>query len=389
MKQKLIRITSVPQSLGGLLKGQMKFMSQYYDIIGISSNGDGQLEEFAVIENIKTIPVEMTRKITPFKDIVAVYKLYKIFKKEQPFIVHTHTPKAGTLGMLAAKLAGVPNRLHTIAGLPLVEARGLKRVLLNLVEKITYSCATIIYPNSIGLKKIILEHQFTKPEKLKVLANGSSNGIDTSYYNPQLVTNNEKTILQEELGIKPSDFVFVFVGRLVTDKGINELVEAFINLNMQIPHIKLLLVGAFEDKLDPLSSQTINLINENKNILHVGWQDDVRPYFAISNCLVFPSYREGFPNVVLQAGAMKLPCIVTNINGCNEIISEPDNGIIIPVKNTEAIYQSMERLIQMSKKDHETMGEISRNTIVSKFEQRFVWKSILEEYQKIGTINLN
>ena len=376
-------MTTVPMSLAGLLKGQLKFMSQYFDVIGISSSGQGLLKEIETWEDIQSIPVEMTRKITPIKDLTAVYKLYKIFKKEQPFIVHTHTPKAGTLGMLAAKLAGVPHRLHTIAGLPLVEASGFKRSLLNLVEKMTYACATKIYPNSFGLQKIILEHQFTSKAKLRVLGNGSSNGIDTSYYDTLVISANDKKDLKEQLGIKPTDFVYLFVGRLVTDKGINELIDAFVHISKTFANAKLLLVGPYETQMDPLKGETMETIKTHKNIIAVGWQNDVRPYFAISNILVFPSYREGFPNVVLQAGAMKLPCIVTNINGCNEIVSEPDNGIIIPVKNTGALRSAMETMYRMPTKERNIMGETSRKMIVAKFEQQFVWNEILGEYTQL------
>ncbi|MDD7885835.1 glycosyltransferase family 4 protein [Flavivirga sp. 57AJ16] len=387
MKKKIIRITTVPASLLGLLKGQLKFMSLHYDLIGISSNGGGILKEMESSENVKTIPVEMTRKITPFKDLISVYKLYKIIKIEKPYIVHTHTPKAGTLGMIAAKLAGVPHRLHTIAGLPLVESTGAKRSLLNFVEKITYSCATIIYPNSFGLRDIILDQKFTTNEKLKVIGNGSSNGIDTNHYNPDLFDEQHDLSLREELGIKPHDFVFVFVGRLVTDKGINELVEAFKKLNLEFKNSKLLLVGPYESYIDPLLPKTLTEIDTHKNIIVAGWQNDVRPFFSISDALVFPSYREGFPNVVLQAGAMELPCIVSNINGCNEIIENNNNGIIIPVKDTQAIYNSMKYMGSIKKDDLIAMGKKSRKLIISRFEQKFVWQQILKEYNALENLS--
>lgn len=383
-KKKLIRVTTVPSSLIGLLSGQLTFMKHYYEIIGITSpNEDDFLKKFTNAEEIEIIPVEMTRKITPLKDFLALIRLYKIFRKEQPFIVHSHTPKAGTLSMLAAKLAGVPHRLHTIAGLPLLEAKGLKRVLLNQVEKITYACATKIYPNSFGLKDIILEEKFTNANKIKVIGNGSSNGIDTSFFDSDLISLQEKNALKQHLGLTNKDFVFVFIGRLVTDKGINELIKAFVEINKQHPHTKLLLVGDYETVLDPISTYSMETIKTHKNIVPVGWQDDVRPYFAISHALVFPSYREGFPNVVLQAGAMKLPCIVSNINGCNEIISDNVNGFIIPVKNTESLIIHMERLYAMNPEDLHIMGKKSREMIISKFERKFVWDCLLNEYQQI------
>lgn len=384
MKPKLIRITTVPQSLYSLLKGQLKFMSKSgFDVIGVSSPGE-ELKQVEVQEGIPTYAVPMTRTIAPFKDLVSLYKLYKIIRKEKPQIVHTHTPKAGTLGMLAAKLAGVPHRLHTIAGLPLLEATGNKRKLLNAVEKTTYACATKIYPNSYGLNEIIHQHKFTTQKKLKVLANGSSNGIDTSYFDPGLFSAEEKQKLRQQLKIDQNELVFVFVGRLVGDKGINELVAAFkaLSHSPESPKAKLLLVGAFETALDPLLTETLEEIELNPQILAVGYQKDVRPYFAISDCLVFPSYREGFPNVVMQACAMGLVSIVSDINGCNELIVDGDNGYIVPVKNMEAIKVRMIEIYKAPVK-HQKMGAKSRERMQQKYEREFVWNAYLNEYKRL------
>tara|TARA_R110001592_G_scaffold74481_1_gene226391 strand:+ start:228 stop:1382 length:1155 start_codon:yes stop_codon:yes gene_type:complete len=383
MKKKLIRITTVPLSLSGLLQGQLKFMSKYFEVIGVSSNSKNQLETVSKLEEIPTIAVEMTRKITPFKDLRAVWQLYKLFKKEKPFIVHSHTPKAGTVAMIAAKLAKVPHRLHTIAGLPLLEANGFKRRILNTVEKITYAHATKIYPNSFGLYDIILENNFTNRSKLKVISKGSSNGIDTTYFDP-LYDNNSATkkMLRERLNIDENDFVFVFMGRLVGDKGINELVLAFDRLCKEHKGIKLLLVGTYENELDPLKPEVLDIITNNTHIITTGWVDEVRPYYAISNALTFPSYREGFPNVVMQAGAMELPCIVTNINGCNEIIKHQETGIIIPVKDEEALYSAM-CFIVINKEQSKTMGIACRKYIAANFERKIVWEAILNEYKQL------
>lgn len=383
MKKKIIRITTVPTSLLGLLHGQLKFMSQYYDILGVSSQGkNNELDKLPDVEKVPAVAIEMTRKITPIKDLIAVYRLYKLFKKEKPFIVHSHTPKAGTLSMLAAKLAGVNHRLHTIAGLPLVEAKGFKRIVLNTVEKITYKCATKIYPNSFGLKKIILEHNFTNENKLTVIGNGSSNGIDTERFNPDRFTDEvKKAEFLSNLGINKSDFVFLFVGRLVSDKGVNELVAAFDRMCINHTEIKLLLVGGYENELDPLKPETTKIIKSNKNIISSGWVQDVCPYFAISNVLTFVSYREGFPNVVMQAGAMGLPCIVSNINGCNEIIIEGENGTIIPAKNSDALY---EKMLSILNKDIQFSSKTCRELIVKRYQRQVIWDALLKEYNSLS-----
>jgi glycosyltransferase involved in cell wall biosynthesis len=380
-KKKLVRITTVPISLEKLLSGQLHFMTDYYDVIGVSSGGE-KLDLVAKKENIRVQAVELTRKITPLKDLKAVFHLYRFLKKEKPFIVHSHTPKAGTIGMLAAKLAGVPHRLHTVAGLPLLEATGKKRKVLDFVEKITYSCATKVYPNSKGLKEIIIQNGYCAANKLEVLANGSSNGIDTSHFNPDLISESQKTTLRAQLGIQENDKVFIFVGRLVKDKGINELIAAFDKLSQTHSQVKLLLVGRYEPDLDPLQPETLALIESNKAIISAGYQIDVRPYFGIADALVFPSYREGFPNVVMQAGAMRLPCIVSDINGCNEIVIEGQNGFIIPVKSEQAIFEAMQKLSNQPQLIP-MLREKARELILSRYEQRLVWQAVLEEYRKL------
>ena len=182
--------------------------------------------------------------------------------------------------------------------------------------------------------------------------------------------------------INENDFVFIFVGRIVTDKGINELVEAFSKLNQEINAIKLLLVGPFEEDLNPLKPETLEIIKSHSSIISVGYQNDVRPYFSISNALVFPSYREGFPNVVMQAGAMNLPSIVSDINGCNEIIENNKNGIIIPVKNSTALFVAMKEFVQNSV-SFQFMKSNSRSLIENRFEQKMVWESLLNEYESL------
>src|SRR5690554_2363157 len=201
MDPKLIRITTVPQSLRGLLKGQLKFMSENgFEVIGVSSPGEA-LKDVEKNEGVKTVGIEMTRSITPLQDLKALVQLIQLFRKEKPQIVHTHTPKAGLLGMIAARLAGVPHRLHTVAGMPLTVATGFKRQLLNQMEKLTYVCATKVYPNSYGLEQIILKEKFTNPTKLKVIGKGSSNGIDTSQFDPVLVSEETKKEIRKNFGI--------------------------------------------------------------------------------------------------------------------------------------------------------------------------------------------
>jgi glycosyltransferase involved in cell wall biosynthesis len=354
-------------------------MSKYFEIKAVSSPSS-ELDLVAEIEGIKVSSVKMSREITPIKDIRSLWNMYRLLRRNKPMIVHTHTPKAGVIGMIASLLAGIPIRMHTVAGLPLMEARGVKRIILNLVEKITYRCATHVYPNSRGLFDFILENKFVNLDKLKVIGNGSSNGINTEFFNPDAVTQVVRDELNARLGIRKVDFVFIFVGRIVGDKGINELITAFLKIqdNSEF-NAKLLLVGELESDLDPLSVETLKEIENNNSIISVGFQRDVRPYFAISDVLVFPSYREGFPNVVMQAGAMGLASIVSDINGCNEIIIEGTNGLIVPPKSSLALAQAMKKVI-LRKDLLYLLKQNARPMIIARYEQNIVWEEILKEY---------
>lgn len=379
-KKKLIRITTVPISLDKLLSGQLNYMTMFYEVIAVSSEKK-YLEQVGENEKVSVFHLEMTRKITPLKDFFAILKLYFFLRKEQPQIIHSHTPKAGLVAMVAAKLARVPIRLHTVAGLPLMEAKGMKRKILVWVEKMIYFCATRVYPNSEGLHDFILNEGFCSKEKIKVIGKGSSNGINTRHFCLEKIDILHQQVLKDKLKIGSEDFVFIFVGRLVTDKGINELIQAFKKIHTFFQNAKLLLVGPYETELDPLQKETVLEIENNTAIIHVGYQPDVRPYFAISNVLVFPSYREGFPNVVMQAGAMELPCIVTDINGCNEIIMSDYNGLIIPVKNANAIFEGMKLFLEDTLY-YQKLKLHARKKIVENYEQETVWKAVLDEYKK-------
>jgi len=378
-KKKLIRITTVPISFEALLRHQMHFMREHYDIVAVSSPSH-ELKEIEARELVPTYAVNMTRKITPIKDLQALLALYQLFRTHKPHLVHTHTPKAGLLGMMAAKLAGVPIRIHTVAGLPLLEQKGLKRRLLNQIEKLAYSCAHYVYPNSNQLKKIIVDQQFAPSEKVRVIGNGSSNGINTKYFSKTNISHTESDQLKLQLGIGEQDFVFCFVGRIVAQKGINELVHAFLDLKQRYTNIKLLLVGPYEQELDPIHHETDKAIKNHPDIRWIDYQMDIRPYLNIGHIFVYPSYREGFPNGPMQAGAMELPCIVSDINGCNEIIIHKKNGLIVPAKNEKSLLEAME-LLMTNKELYHRISAVCRQMIVSRFDQQYHWQQILNEYQ--------
>jgi len=375
---KIIRTATVAITLNDLLKGQLAYLNQSHEIIAVSGE-DHHLQAVRDREGVRTISVPMQRAIRPFQDVVSLYRLYRVFKKEKPAIVHSVSPKAGLLSMVAAYFAGVPIRIHLFTGLIFPTKTGLSQLLLLQMDRLLCAFATHVYPEGNGVRSDLIRYGVTK-KPLRLIANGNITGVDTNYF--AIPTNEFIEITRSSLQIEQSDYVFLYVGRLVGDKGINELIAAFTAPELQSKKVKLLIVGYLESKLDPLKLETIQAIETNEKIIFVGFQADVRPYYAAADCLVLPSYREGFPNVLLQGGAIGLPSIVTDVNGSNEIIQEGKNGTIVPVKQVQALEQAMLAILEKGKASAELKQEI-REHIHSKYKQDLVWNAINKEYNRV------
>lgn len=368
-KKRIIRAATVPQSLDTFCRGVLRELSDEYDVVAVSSPGE-TLDKVGQREGVKTIAVPMERHISLKCDIKSLWLMWRVMRRERPDMVHSMTPKAGLICMLAAWLARVPRRVHTFTGLVWPTASGLKKRILMATDWITCACATHIIPEGEGVKSDLLNNHITC-KRIRVLGHGNVRGVDLEYYNPDLFET-------------PSHqgFTFVFVGRIVRDKGINELVSAFDRLYQEHKDVRLVLVGAREDNLDPVTPETLERINLGDGIEAVGRQRDVRPFYAQADALVFPSYREGFPNVVIEAGAMGLPSIVTDINGSREIIIDGQNGIIIPPRDEVALYKAMKNFVENNKIVAE-MADNSRQLIASRYEQSYVRQCLYDFYHEI------
>lgn len=374
-KPKLIRSVTVDTSLG-FVEPMIPDLKEKYEVQLLSSPGD-RMDRICEEYDIKGHRVYMFRRMSPMKDLKSLFQLIKVFRKEKPYIVHSMTPKAGLLCMLAAWLVRVPRRVHTFTGLVWPTATGLSRLILMATDWLTCTCATHVIPEGQGVLNDLQRHITKKP--MKVLGFGNVRGIDMVRFSRRPEVMKLAECLRKE-GV----FTFIFVGRIVGDKGINELVQAFTRLCENIVNIRLFLVGNYETLLDPLKSETIEIIHSNSAIEVVGakYGDDLLAYYAASDCFVFPSYREGFPNTVLEAGAMGLPSIVTDINGSREIIVNEKNGLIVPSKDIEALYRAMEQMI-VNKEQTVRYATNARPVIESRFEQNFVCQCLYNFYDEI------
>ena len=373
-KYKIIRACTVPQSLG-FVTGMLPDLQKKYEVVLLSSSGLEWEEVRRLHPDVKCIEVDMERHISPIKDIKSLWRVWRTFCKEKPKMVHSMTPKAGLLCMLAARMAGVPVRVHTFTGLVFPTSVGLKKKILMATDWLTCACATHIIPEGEGVKNDLLNNGITK-KPIKVLGYGNCRGIDLERFDKTPEVMEQAGKLRKE-----SICTFIVVGRLVGDKGINELVEAFVKLNKENSDTRLILVGCYEDKLDPLRTETLHLIKNCGAIEAVGQQNDVRPWFAAADVAVLASYREGFPNVVIEAGAMGLPQIVTDINGAREIIIEGENGTVIPPKSVDALYNAMKHMLDTDYRDG--LANNAHKLIASRYEQGFVRKCLCDFYDKI------
>jgi len=371
---KIIRACTVSMSVDFFVGMIPELREMGYEVVAVSSDGP-ELQGVREAGG-RVVVVEMERHISLLRDLRSLWQMIRVFRREKPVMVHSMTPKAGLLCMMAAWLTRVPVRVHTFTGLVFPTSTGLKRRILMATDWLTCACATHIIPEGEGVMRDLLNNGITK-KPIRVLGYGNCRGIDLSRFDrtPEVIAEANKLR-------KTDKFTFISIGRLVGDKGINELVEAFCRLNIERPDTRLILVGPYEPELDPIRSETIKEVENNPNIEAVGSQKDVRPWLAAADCAVLASYREGFPNVVIEAGAMGLPQIVTDINGANEIIIEGKNGTIVPPKDVDALYEAMCRMAGNCEW-RKSLAANARSLIASRYEQGFVRKCLYDFYEEI------
>ncbi len=382
MKKKLIIIVTVPVVLQTWLKGQAKFLSQYYEVEIITSNSNN-IDNIQKYENVNINIVDFNRKINIFKDLKVLLQLLMYFFKVKPSIIYTLTPKAGLLGMIAGFFAKVPNRIHNVVGLPHLEATGKRKIILEYTEKLTYFFSTKLFCNSLNLRDII--SSMTK-KNVYIIGNGSVNGVDTNYFK-DVFSIEEKEKNLAKLGLNNNDFIITFVGRIVKDKGINELVSVFERLSTKYNFLKLLLIGDYKNESDIVSDKTQQIIKNNNSIIYLEFKEDIREYLAISSLFVLPSYREGLPNVLIEAGSCGIPLIATNINGCNEVIINELNGLLINKKDELDLLNAIEKFI-VDKDFYKRIKDNSRKNIIDRYSQKYFYKELLKEFKNIERNNI-
>lgn len=382
---KLIRITTVPHTLNHFLSGQIKFMKDSgWEVLLVSADGK-EINQLVKRENSPHQIIPFKRQVTPFWDLYCLWLLFKLFKKENPDIVHTHTLKAGLLGMIAAKFAGVKIRIHTVANMPHLPAEKNNKELSIKLEKWTYKHATHVWPNSHSLKDFILAENLIAENKVNVLGSGSSNGINLEVYNRSSLKENHLVAATMRVMPGENEFIILAVGKLIKEKGIEELVKAFLDSKI-VTRAKLVLLGSFERVLNPLDDQILRQIEDHPKIVQVEWTDHVSHYMAISDILVHASHAEGFPNVLLEAGAMQLPIICSNIIGNKDVVTDRKTGLMFPVKQVDVLRDALE-FAYVKREYMQQMAENLQQEIISRYDRKVMHALILENYNKLLSEN--
>lgn len=371
-----LRITTVPESLEILLEGQPEFLDEHGLDVHLASSSECPKN----LQNFKFYSIPFTRTINPLADIKALLSIIKVIRNIRPQIIHSHTPKAGLISMLAGRICGTKIRLHTVAGLPQDTARGLTKTLLNITEFITYACAHKIYFNSLRQMESQKKAFPIFRNKMQIILNGTSNGIDTNRFRPI----EQNISLLKEYRLDQDVFTWMFIGRVHEDKGINELIEAF--LNFEEKHkgkSQLVIVGGIDSARNSINQTWVERIQKSTpSIRFVGYQSNVPEWLSLAHALIFPSYREGFPNVPLQAACMGIPIIATDINGCNEIIVDGLNGYLVPTRDSDSIHVKMLKIFN-SPELRTSMSKESLATVPKKYNRIDFHSALMKEYQNL------
>jgi len=377
MRPRLVISTTVPETLNNILRDQPRFLRQHFDVVLVTSSGNG-FDELKR-EDVPVYTIPMNRGISLLNDLVSVYRMIQLFLRLKPEIVHSYTPKAGLVCMLAAWFCRVPVRVHTFTGLIWPTELGMRRKLLKVVDRLICFCSTNIVPEGEGVLNDLKSAKITS-KYLKVIGFGNIAGVDVDFFSrTALGLECASKALQQYCGIEDDNFVFVYVGRLNRDKGLQVLLPAFTELPT---NCHLVVVGGIDSEA-PVDPESMELLKSHPRIHWLGFQRDTRPAIIMSNVLVLPSYREGFPNVLLHAGAMELASIATDISGCNEIITPGYNGWLVPVKDVQALVNVMMIANNTSPADLELMGKSARERVVQRFERAAHWERLLDFYQSL------
>ena len=371
-------VSSISHTISTFYGSLLKQLKKRGKEFGVAASSSSDLLDIKKQYGCNVFPVFIARKITPLKDIIAIFRLMRYFRNQRCRIVHSHTPKGGLIGMIASFLVHVPVRIYTIHGLPLETATGLKRKLLWLAEMVSCRLANHILAVSPSLKDLVLKKKLCCPEKIEILGDGTACGINLKVFNPDGKTESVIMQIREELGISFDATVIGFVGRMVPDKGIDCLLKSFEIIQRQVDNIYLMIVGDYDNVRESVDDETREVIENNKQIIIVGFKNNVIPYYYAMDMLVLPSRREGFNYVLLEAAATGLSTVTTNATGCVDGVVDEETGFVVDIDDYEQFADRILRLIR-SPEMRNVYGKKGLERVKSLFDS----ERLVEEHLKL------
>lgn len=374
---RIVHITTVPMSLR-FLRGHVTYARNMGADVDIISSPGELLQQFAKETSAEVHAISMSRKITPMRDLRALLQLYRLIRSLRPDVVDSHTPKGGLLGMLAAWLARVPRRVYHVHGLPLSTAHGWKRLLLKGCEAVACRLAHQVLCVSDSLRECLIQERLVASQKVSVVGKGSIDGIDASEFNHEQRENGTRQKVRLNFSIPTEALVIGFVGRIVREKGIEELAIAWRRLREEFPTLHLLLVGPVESH-DPVSEATTELFKNCSRVHQSGFVERTAPYYAAMDVLAFPTHREGFGLAAAEAAAMKVPVVSTRIIGCVDAIADGVTGTLVPPQDVEALTAALRRYL-VNPALRQQHGEAGQQRMLQEFRPEQIRAGLWREY---------
>ncbi|HSL82788.1 MAG TPA: glycosyltransferase family 4 protein [Thermoanaerobaculia bacterium] len=337
---RLVHLVTHPMTARLLLRGRLRHLTAAgFDVVLVTSPGP-DLEGLAEAEGVEVVTLPMAREVAPLCDVLALLRLAALLRRLRPDVVDAATPKAGLLGMLAARLARVPVRIYTLRGLRLETATGVKRRILSGAERLACSSAHRVLCVSESLRRRAIELGLVPEAKAVVPGAGSSNGVDVERFEAAAADRDRVRALRAELGLPEGAPVIGFVGRFTRDKGIAELVAAFDRVGEELPEARLLLLGDFEEG-DPVPPEISRRLRTDPRVVLAGFVPDTAPYYPLMDVLALPSFREGFPNAPLEAAAAGVPTVGSRATGVVDAVLDGETGSLVPVGDAEALAEAL------------------------------------------------
>ena len=349
-----------------------------FDVAVMTSPGE-ILDRFVADEQVLAERIPMERRITPLKDLVALISMIRAFRRLRPTIVHASTPKGGLLGTIAGRICGAPVVVYHVRGLVFTGSAGLQRLLLRTTEMIACALAHRVLCVSNSVRNELIAEGLCSRDKAVVLLSGSSNGVDSARFSP--ASQGSRDAVRGRYGIPQNAVVAGFVGRLVRDKGIVELADAWGEVSRAMPNAWLLMVGPWEPR-DPVPDTTREKLEGSDRVVIAGAQPDMAALYPAMDVVVLPTYREGFPNVPLEAAAMELPTIVSDATGCVDAVIDGVTGTVVPVRNSDVLSRAMKGYLsdETLRRKH---GQAGRQRVLADFRPSQIWEAVRAEYENL------